>query len=241
LHKRAAFAKAFPQQLKGEKMGYIEMDFERISQELIEAYAEQAAATVYESNDQSGAMDHTIRPLAWGQHACGSALTVRCHPGDNIMLHAALAIAQPGDVIVADVGGLLDAGYWGEITTVAAQARGVAGLVIGGGVRDREAIVKHGFPVWSAAICMRATVKRASKGLNSPVTVGGVTVHAGDLVLADDDGVVVIARERLRQVLDKTLAKETTEAGVMARLKEGELTIDLLGFRQTLHELGVEI
>lgn len=222
-------------------MSTIKMDFERVPQELVEAYAEQAAATVYESNHQSGAMDHTIRPIAWGQHMCGSALTVCCHPGDNIMLHAALAIAQPGDVIVADVGGLQGAGYWGEITTVAAQARGVAGLVIGGGVRDREAIAKHRFPVWSAAICMRATVKRTSKGLNSPVTVGGVTVHAGDLVLADDDGVVVVARERLREVLDRARTKEATEAEVMARLEEGALTIDLLGFRQTLHQLGIEI
>ena len=222
-------------------MSHIRTDFERIPQELIEAYAGQAAATVYESNDQSGAMDHSIRPIAWGQYVCGSALTVGCHPGDNIMLHAALAVAQPGDVIVADVGGLQGAGYWGEITTVAAQARGVAGLVIGGGVRDRKVIVERGFPVWSTAICMRATVKRTNKGLNIPVTVGGVTIHAGDLILGDDDGVVVVARDRLVEVLAKARAKEASETEVMARLEEGELTIDLLGFRQTLHQLGVEI
>jgi 4-hydroxy-4-methyl-2-oxoglutarate aldolase len=222
-------------------MDHIRTDFERVSTGLLEAYREQAAATVYESNDQSGAMDHTIRPIAWGQHMCGSALTVRCHPGDNVMLHAAIALAQPGDVIVADVGGLQDAGYWGEITTVAAQAQGVVGLVIGGGVRDREAIVRRGFPIWSAAICMRATVKRTAKYVNAPVTVGGVTIHAGDLVLGDDDGVVVVPQARLKKVLEKTIAKEAAEAEVMAQIQEGKLTIDLLGFRDTLNDLGVQI
>jgi len=221
-------------------MGAIKTDVHRVPQALIEAYASLGAATVYEANAQSGALDHTIRPIAWGQRMCGSALTVCCHPGDNIMLHAALAIARPGDVIVADVGELQDAGYWGEITTVAAIARGVAGLVIGGGVRDRAAIVARGFPVWSAAVCMRATVKRTARYVNHPVVVGGVTVHSGDLVLGDDDGVVVVAHDRLQEVLEKAQAKEASEAEIMSRLEAGALTIDLLGFRETLSELGAD-
>lgn len=222
-------------------MSRIIRDIQRAPADMIAAFAPLGAATVYESNEQSGAMDHTIRPNGWGQHMCGSALTVRCFPADNLMLHAAIAIAQPGDVIVADVGGLLDAGYWGEITTVAAMAKGVAGLVIAGGTRDREVIVKRGFPVWSSALCMRATVKKNLGWINHPVSVGGVTVNPGDLVLADDDGVVVVARERLAEVLARAQAKEASEAEVMRRLQAGELTLDILGFRQALTDLNVTL
>lgn len=222
-------------------MPTIVRDVPRVPQAMIDAYAPLETATVYEAAGPAGAMDHTIRPIAWGQRACGNALTVRCHPGDNLMLHAAIAIAQPGDLIVADVGGLLDAGYWGEITTVAAQARGVVGLVINGGIRDRAGIVERGFPIWSAAICMRATVKRTAGDLNVPIVVGGVTVQPGDLVLADDDGVVVVAQRALGGVLEKAKAREAKEAGVMDQLQQGHLTLDLLGFRATLGELGVTL
>lgn len=212
---------------------------QRAPQAMVAAYSQLAAATIYESNDQCGALDHTIRPFAWGQHMCGSALTVRCHPADNLMLHTAIGLAQPGDVIVADVGALEDAGYWGEITTVAAIARGVAGLVIAGGARDHEVIVKRGFPVWSSAICMRATAKRTIGWINHPVAVGGVIVHPGDLVLGDDDGVVVVAQDKLVEVLAKALAKEASEAEVMRRLERGELSLDILGFRKALTDNGV--
>lgn len=222
-------------------MDTMNMNVNRVPQALIEAYASLGAATVYEANAQSGALDHTIRPIAWGQRVCGSALTVRCHPGDNLMLHAVLAVARPGDVIVADVGELQDVGYWGEVTTVAALAQGVMGLVIGGGIRDRATIVARGFPVWSAAVCMRATVKRTACSINDPVVVGGVLVHPGDLVLGDDDGVVVVAHDRLREVLEKAQAREVGEAEIMSRLQAGALTIDLLGFRETLRELGVSL
>lgn len=222
-------------------MQRIIQDIQRVPQDMIAAFGELAAATVYESNEQSGAMDHTIRPNVWGQHMCGGALTVRCFPADNLMLHTAIAIAQPGDVIVAEVGGLLDAGYWGEITTVAAQAKGIVGVVIAGGTRDHEVIARRGFPVWSAGLCMRATVKKNLGWINHPVCVGGVTVHPGDLVLGDDDGVVVVPQARLGEVLARARAKEASEAEVMARLEQGELTLDILGFRQALTALGVTL
>jgi 4-hydroxy-4-methyl-2-oxoglutarate aldolase len=213
----------------------------RLSPEILAAYVGQEVATVYEAAGGVGGMDHTVRPIAWGQHMVGNALTVRCHPADNLMLHAAIAMAHPGDVIVAEVGGLVDAGYWGEITTVAAMTRGVVGLVIDGGVRDRAAIVGHGFPIWSRALCMRATVKKTPGAINQPIVVGGVAVYPGDLVLGDDDGVVVVARERVDEVLQASQARADKEAVVMARLRQGELTLDLLGFRQTLSELGIAI
>ena len=214
---------------------------EGVAQDIIDAYSSLDAATVYEANGQRGAMDHAKTPIAWGQRMCGSALPVQCHPADNLMLHAAIALAQPGDVIIADVGPLRDAGYWGEITTVAAMARGVVGLVISGSIRDRAAIVKRGFPVWSGAVCMRGTAKCTPGSINYPVVVGGITVHAGDLVLADDDGVVVVNQTDLVDVLAKARERESKETKMMEQLEAGALTLDLLGFRAALETLGIHI
>jgi 4-hydroxy-4-methyl-2-oxoglutarate aldolase len=217
------------------------IDIPRLEPALVDAMREQAATTVYEAAGQQGGLEHTIRPIAPGMKLCGSALTVRCQAADNLTLHAAIALAQPGDVIVADVGGALEAGHWGEITTVAAQARGVAGLVINGGVRDVGPITRRGFPVFAPAISMKATVKSTPGLINHPIVCGGVTVYPGDLVLADDDGVVVIARERVSQVLEATRQREEREADVMRRLEAGELTLDVLGFRQALDRHGLSL
>jgi 4-hydroxy-4-methyl-2-oxoglutarate aldolase len=216
-------------------------DIRRVAPDLVAAMREQAATTVYESADQSGALEHTIRPIAPGMKLCGSALTVRCQPADNLTLHAAIALAQPGDVIVADVGACLEAGHWGEITTVAAQNRGVAGLVINGGVRDVAPIGRRGFAVFAAAISMKATVKATPGLINHPIVCGGVAIYPGDLVLADDDGVVIVAHERVAQVLDTARQREGREADAMRRLEQGELTLDVLGFRQALDRHGLMI
>jgi 4-hydroxy-4-methyl-2-oxoglutarate aldolase len=208
----------------------------RLSAELIKAYQEQATATVYEAAGQHGSMDHTIRPIGPGLELCGSALTVRCQPADNLTLHAAIALAEPGDVIVADVGQCVEAGHWGEITTVAAQVRGVAGLVINGGVRDLEPIQQRGFPIFSRSVSMKATVKKTPGLINHPIVCGGVSVHPGDLVLGDDDGVVVVPREQAEAVLAAAIAREEREAEVVQRLQAGELTLDILGFRQALEQ-----
>jgi 4-hydroxy-4-methyl-2-oxoglutarate aldolase len=216
-------------------------DIPRVAPALVAAMREQAATTVYEAAGQQGGMEHTIRPIAPGMKLCGSALTVRCQSADNLTLHAAIALAQPGDVIVADVGNALEAGHWGEITTVAAQARRVAGLVINGGVRDLGPIGRRGFAVFAPAISMKATVKSTPGLINHPIVCGGVTVNPGDLVLADDDGVVVVAHERVAQVLEAARQREEREAEVMRRLEAGELTLDVLGFRQALDRHGLAI
>lgn len=216
-------------------------DYPQVAPDLVAAMREQAATTVYEAAEQQGAMDHAIRPVAPGMRLCGTAVTVRCQPADNLTLHAAIALAQPGDVIVADVGDCLEAGHWGEITTVAAQARKVAGLIINGGVRDIGPIARRGFPVFASAISMKATVKATPGFINHPIVCGGVAVHAGDLVLADDDGIVVVAHERVAQVLEAARAREEREAAVMRRLEAGELTLDVLGFRQALDRYGLSV
>jgi 4-hydroxy-4-methyl-2-oxoglutarate aldolase len=158
----------------------------------------------------------------------------QCHSGDNLTLHAAIALGGPGDVIVAEVGDAVEGGYWGEITTVAAQARGVSGLVIDGGVRDVAAIRRLQFPVFCAAVSVKATVKRTLGNINCPIVCGGVLVRPGDLVLGDDDGVVVVAREQAESVLMAAIAREERESELIRRVQTGELTLDLLGLRDVI-------
>jgi len=196
------------------------------------------AATLYEANDQQGALDPAIRPMAPGLKVCGNAFTVRCQPGDNLTLHAAVAYASPGDVIVADVGDFADAGHWGEILTVAAVARGIGGLVINGGVRDIAALKPRGFPVFARAVSMKATTKMIRGLLNHPIAFGGTCIHPGDLIVGDADGVVAIAHDRVGDVLARARERETTESGIMKQLENGEVTLDLLELRPLLALVG---
>jgi 4-hydroxy-4-methyl-2-oxoglutarate aldolase len=206
-------------------------DVVRTPAHLVERFLAFETATVYEVNQKQGALSTTIRCLFPGTKMAGTALT----------LHAAIAMAQPGDVIVADVGGYTEAGHWGEITTAAAQHRGVVGLVINGGVRDIAAIRPRGFPIFAAAVCMKATVKAVPGRINHPISCGGVTIEAGDLVLGDDDDVVVVPRTRVEAVLTAAQQKTDAEAEVIRHIEQGELTLDILGFRQILaaHQLSI--
>lgn len=192
------------------------------------------ASTLYEANGQEGALDPAIRAMAPGLNVCGNAFTVRCQPGDNLTLHAAAAYAEPGDVIVADVGDFADAGHWGEVLTAAAQARGIAGLVINGGVRDIAALAPRRFPVFARAVSMKAATKQIRGLINHPLTCGGVRIQPGDLIVGDDDGVVAVAHDRVRDALDRARNREMTESGIMNQLENGELTLDILKLRPHL-------
>lgn len=214
---------------------------ERVPDEVVAALSAQAVTTVYEAAGQQGAMESSIRAIGPDMKLCGRALTVRCQPADNLTLHAAIAMAQPGDVIVADVGDFEDAGHWGEITTVAAQVRGVVGLVINGGVRDVAPIQRRGFPVFARAISMKATVKAVPGRINHPIICAGVVVRPGDLVLADDDGVVIVPRERAAEIVAAAIDREEREVSVMQRLEAGELTLDILGFRAALERHNLQV
>ncbi len=222
-------------------MNQFNLDVTRVPGQWIEKYAALATATVHEASGRYGAMTHDIRPIVPGLRLCGSALTVQCQAADNLTLHAAVALAQPGDVLVADVGHALEAGHWGEIITVAAQMRGIVGLVINGGVRDVVPVSQRGFPVFAPAISMKATVKESPGLINHPIICGGVPVRPGDLVLGDDDGVVVVAAERLAEVYQASVARDEREAGVMRRLEQDELTLDVLGFRKALERHGLKV
>lgn len=198
------------------------------------------AALLHEALGKRGAMNHDMRPAFAGAKVLGRALTIRSAPGDNLMLHLALSIAQPGDVLVVTADGFLEAGIWGEIATVAAQVRGVRGLVTDGAVRDTEMIAQMGFPIFSRGLSIKGTTKRQKGDLNKPIVVAGALVHPGDYVVGDADGVVVVPAGEVDAAIAKANEIREREADVMARLKKGELTLDLLNFRPALKELGLD-
>jgi 4-hydroxy-4-methyl-2-oxoglutarate aldolase len=202
--------------------------------ELVGRFSLLATATVYEAAGRVGAMDHDIKPLAWEMRVCGPAFTVWCPPGDNLMLHRAVAAAQPGDVLVADTGGYLEAGCWGEILTVAACERRLGGFVTNGAIRDAAVIRALGFPVFCRAVSMKATVKKTPGGLGEPVCCGGVYVAPGDLVLGDGDGVVVVPQERLEETLARAAERVRTEESIIDALKQGKTTLELMGLEVAL-------
>jgi 4-hydroxy-4-methyl-2-oxoglutarate aldolase len=185
-------------------------------------------ATLYEAAGRRGMVDPTIRPAWAGAHVCGVASTVECPPGDNLMLHHAVAAAKPGIVIVATMGGYLLAGAWGEILTVAAQAKGVVGLVADGAVRDIAAISEREFPVFSRALAIGSCTKERFGSLDVPIQFGGVTVRPGDIVVGDVDGLVIVPQERAEEVLAAASARRMREAEIMEELRKGKTTIELL-------------
>jgi 4-hydroxy-4-methyl-2-oxoglutarate aldolase len=198
------------------------------------------SALLHEALGKRGAMTHDVKPAWPGAKIMGRALTVKTSPGDNLMLHKAVSIAQPGDVLVACVDGFLEAGIWGEIITVAAQVRGMRGLVTDGAVRDIEPITRLKFPIFSRGICIKGTTKKQKGTINQPITIAGVYVEPGDIVVGDVDGIVIVPAGELDAAIAQVHEIRKKEEAIIARLKKGELTIDLLGMRPTLKELGLD-
>jgi 4-hydroxy-4-methyl-2-oxoglutarate aldolase len=186
-------------------------------------------ATVGEAWPAARLVSAPLRPLAPGMMLAGTALPVRCTPGDNLALHLAIAAARPGDVLVVDYGGSLDSGPFGEIMALACQMRGIAGLVIDGAVRDSAQIAALGFPVFARGLNIRGTVKQDRGMIGAPVTLGGVTVTAGDLVLADADAILLLDAQDLAPALSVARARAAREARMMERLRQGETTLSILG------------
>jgi 4-hydroxy-4-methyl-2-oxoglutarate aldolase len=186
-------------------------------------------ATVGEAWPAARLVSAPLRPLAPGMMLAGTALPVRCTPGDNLALHLAIAAARPGDVLVVDYGGSLDSGPFGEIMALACQMRGIAGLVINGAVRDSAQIAALGFPVFARGLNIRGTVKQDRGMIGAPVTLGGVTVTAGDLVLADADAILLLDAQDLAPALSVAQARAAREARMMERLRQGETTLSILG------------
>lgn len=191
---------------------------------------ELGSSTLYEAGGGVGAMDPAIRPVWKGAALCALAYPVMCHSGDNLAIHRALELCEPGDALVVSTHGDIS-GYFGEVLTVAAQARGVAGLIMDGGVRDVHAIEKLGFPVFARCISMRRTVKHEPGLIGEPVVVGGVLVSRESVVVADGDGVLISDVSHFADVLASAEARSAREAELMGKLKLGALTLDLLGLR----------
>jgi 4-hydroxy-4-methyl-2-oxoglutarate aldolase len=204
----------------------------RPSAELIKRAHGFSTPTLHEAGGQIGALPSYIKPVSDDWYVCGPALTVISPPKDNLWLHRGIYQAQPGDVMVVDTGNFHEAGYWGEIMTVAAQQVGLAGLVIDGCVRDGKLLVEFGLPIFSAGLCIRGTGKsRTAYGaINEPVRIGEIWVFPGDLVVGDRDGVCVVPQARIEEVLDAAQARDEKEAGIIERLRKGEKTTDIYGF-----------
>jgi 4-hydroxy-4-methyl-2-oxoglutarate aldolase len=199
-----------------------------ISTEVFRQLAEFDAATLYEAAGQRGMVDPAIKPVWQGAKVSGPAVTVSCPERDNLMLHHAVAVADPGSVLVASAEGYQYAGAWGEVLSVAAQARGIAGLVIDGAVRDIEAITERRFPVFSRGLAIGACKKEQIGTLQEPIDLGGVMVRSGDIVVGTGDGVVVLDAATIQQVLSSAIARREREAEIFRQLQSGKTTIEIL-------------
>lgn len=189
-------------------------------------------ATLAEAWPATRLINAPLRPLAPGMALAGPALTVRCLPGDNLALHLAIAAAKPADVLVVDYGGSLDSGPFGEIMALACQMRGITGIIIDGAVRDSAQITALGFAAFARGLNIRGTVKHDRGQIGGSVTIGGVTIAAGDIVLADADAIVTLECGDLPAALAASEARTARETQMMQRLRQGETTLDILGLRQ---------
>jgi 4-hydroxy-4-methyl-2-oxoglutarate aldolase len=197
------------------------------------AVAGISAATLHEAAGRRGALPGAIAAVSDRFRLCGPAYPVRCPPGDNLWLHRAVYAAEPGEILVVDVGGGYDFGYWGEVLTRAAIARRLGGLVIDGGVRDRDQLIAAGLPVFSRGLRIQGTVKdpAGAGAIGDPIELGSVTVARGDLVVGDSDGVVVIDAASALAAAAAGRLRDEKEADMMIKLDQGATTLDLLGLR----------
>jgi len=211
----------------------------RTAPEIVVCFTDLGVATVHEAQGRIGLMQPYMRPIYTGARAVGTAVTVSLAPADNWMLHVVVEQCQPGDIVIAAPTSFSDAGYFGELLATSLAARGVRGLVLEGGCRDVADLARMGFPVWSRAVSAQGTVKGTLGSINVPLVCAGQLVHPGALILADDDGVVVVARERAEAVLAASRAREEKEAKVRARLKGGEMGLDIYGMRDAVAQKGL--
>ena len=221
-------------------LGIVKRNIDRADRAAVEKLSRFGVATIHEAMGRVGLMKPYMRPIYTGAHLCGSAVTVLLHPGDNWMMHVAAEQLQQGDVVVAACSAGNSDGFFGELLATSFRARGAKGLVIEGGVRDVKELATMQFPVFSSAISAKGTVKATLGSVNIPVVCGGALVNPGDVVVADDDGVVVVPAALAQQAADAAEAREANEAGKRRRLAAGELGLDMYNMREALAKAGLK-
>ena len=221
-------------------MSIIVRRIQRADPNVIRTLGDLGVATIHEAQGRTGLLRPYMRPLYSAARVAGSAVTISSQPGDNLMIHAALEVCMPGDVLIVTTTSESTDGMFGELLAVSARARGVVGLVIDAGVRDVTEITAMGFPVWAKAISAQGTVKATAGSVNVPVVCAGAPIRPGDVVVGDADGVVIVPRRAAADVARLGAERVAKEQNTRDRLARGELGLDFYGFRARLAELGVQ-
>ena len=203
------------------------------------ALRELGAATVYEAQGGKGALDSGMKPIDPSSRLVGPALTVDTRPADNLMLHYALLKAKPGDVLVVDAKGFMEAGPWGDVMTQQALQIGLAGLVINGAVRDADTIIEMGFPVFCRGLSIKSTGKNQRGQVNVPVCVGNVQINPGDIIVGDRDGLVVVRQDEVDMAVQNSVARIEKETMFREKIKSRVMTAELLGLQETLRAFNL--
>ena len=222
------------------RTGIAVRNIERADATAVERLGSFGVATVHEAQGRIGLLKPYLRPIYPGAATCGTALTVLAQPGDNWMLHVVAEMIRPGDIVVVALTTDNDDGFFGDLLATSYRARGARGLVIDAGVRDVRTLTEMKFPVWSKAVHARGTVKATVGSVNVPVVCAGMLIRPGDAVVADDDGVVAVARERVAEVAAAAEAREKKEEANRRRLAAGELGVDIYGMRDALAKAGLK-